>query len=516
MKKAILLSLVSATLVFAGKSQELLLGEKAYSRGAYDAAKEHFEQAIENGDESGDPRLYIGLILEARRKYAESIPYFRAAAERPMQKKFRKVAYWKLVILYRQAKQYPEALRYVERLEEIGEKSELFDKIRAEAEGFSGSAGRDFKGYSDIRRANAIEKEFHEKQAAGSDAEDLAELGQSAIAAYQLAISQDARWKEYRWKIARLHEKMKQGIEAEAVYKLIWEESGDASAAYKIGSMARRRGEYRNALKYFGAALEKPIEDPQLKFYIRYNAAQAHYGLGHYKDAYAHARLARKLAADLELSKKTVSGFKRVYCLGKLSNGETDEEYCRFNRKSENPLFMNLFDMKKALAEKRNDKAVRLAAKIYETEAVEEDDNAVKLPAYSMADLPVAIGVLFRGEKYRDVLELTERFRKYLDAMPDYHGWRAVSHFALKEYGSALIEFDKLEKPTPSQMNLHLMAMAHSGDFAGIKTKARIYLRNPKAREKLLNNFRKLRLYEPLRREPDFENWLNEAARAQP
>ena len=80
------------TLPLFSKSKEVLLGEKAFSRGAHDTAKKHFEQAIENGDESGDPRFYIGLILEARRQYAESIPYFRAAAERPMQKKFRKAA----------------------------------------------------------------------------------------------------------------------------------------------------------------------------------------------------------------------------------------------------------------------------------------------------------------------------------------------------------------------------------------------------------------------------------------
>lgn len=492
------------------KSREVLLGEKAYSRGAYDTARRHFEQAMENGDETGDPRLYIGLILESRRQYAESIPYFRAAAERPMQKKFKKVAYWKLVILYRQAKLYPEALRYVERLEEMGEKSELFEKIRAEAETYRGTAGgRDLKGYADIRKASALEKKFREQLAEGAELAEVAELAQAAISAYQKAISQDERWGEYRWKIAGLYEKLRQPAEAEAVYRQIWEESGDSSAAYKLGFIARRKGDYRTALKYFAAALEKPIEDPQLKFYIRYNAAQAHYALGNFKDSYAHARLARRLSENLELSKKTALGLKRIYCLGKLSQKEIDEEYCQFNKKEENPLFLNLLEMKKAIAANQKDKAIRFATRIYESEATDQEEGAAKLPAYCMADLPVAIGVLFRGEKYRDVLELTERFRKNLGHLPDYHGWRAVSYFALKEYGSASIEFDKLEKPTPSQMNLHLMALAHMGDFAAVKSKATIYLRNEKAREKLIKNFREMRLYAPLRQEPDFENWLN-------
>lgn len=494
----------------AGKSNEVILGEKAYSRGAYDSARQYFQQAIENGDETGDPRLYIGLILESRRQYAESIPYFRAAAERPMQKKLKKVAYWKLVILYRQAKLYPEALRYVERLEELGEKSELFDKIRDEAGSYRDIVGgKDLKGYPDIRKASALEKEFRERLAKGADLADVSGIAEAAIAAYQQAISQDERWKEYRWKIAGIHEKLKQSAEAESVYRTIWNESGDTSAAYKLGFIARRKGDYRKALKYFGAALEKPIEDPQLKFYIRYNAAQAHYALGNFKDSYAHSRLARRLSDELELSRKTMLGLRRIYCLGKLSQNEIDEEYCQFNKKEENPLFLNLLEMKKAIAARQKEKAIRLATRIYEVEATDQEEGSAKLPAYCMADLPVAIGVLFQGEKYRDVLELTDRFRKNLVDLPDYHGWRGVSYFALKEYGSASIELGKVEKPTPSQMSLHLMALAHIGDFAGVKARGTIYLRDARARDKLLKNLRTMRLFEPLRQEPGFESWLN-------
>jgi hypothetical protein len=126
-----------------------------------------------------------------------------------------------------------------------------------------------------------------------------------------------------------------------------------------------------------------------------------------------------------------------------------------------------------------------------------------------MSDLPVAIGVLFRTEKYRSVLDLTEKFKSTLEAQPDYYGWRAVSRFALKEYGSAVIEFDKIKSLTPSQMNLHLIALAQMGDYAGVKTKGRLYLRNAKARSKITTNLRKLRVFEQVRREPDFESWVS-------
>jgi tetratricopeptide (TPR) repeat protein len=495
------------TNAISAKSKEVLAGEKAYSRGSFDSARDHFEQAIENGDETGDPRLYIGLILESRRQYAESISYFRAAAERPMQKKFTKVAYWKMVILCRQAKLYAESLRYVDRLQEMGEKSEIFEKIRYEAENYQGK--KDFKGYANIKRAVALENELQERREKGEDAEDLSDVMHSIIAAYQQAISEDARWKEYRWKIAQYHEKLKEMREAQNIYRLIWEESGDASAAYKLGYFARRSGDYAGSLKYFASALEKSIEDPQLKFYIRLNAAQAHYGLGHYSESFAHAKIGKRLAVDLELTKKTVQSLRRIYCLGSLSTGELNEDYCRFDKKAESTVFLNLIAMKRALAEKKGDKAATFATKIYEKEIVEGDETEAALPAYAMSDLPVAIGVLFKGEKYRAVINLTDRFRKNLEKLNDFSGWRAVSFFALKEYGSALIEFDKVKNPTPSQMNLHLMTMAHVGDWAGIRSKGAIYLKNPKAHTKLESNFRKLKLYTPLRQEKDFETWLN-------
>ena len=496
--------------IFA-KSKELILGEKAYSRGSFDAAKQHFEQAIDNGDESGDPRLYIGLILESRRQYAESIPYFRAAAERPMQKKFKKVAYWKLAILYRQAKQYPESLRYVERLEEIGEKSELFEKIRMEAEGYHGGGGSS-KGYTDVKKAIGLEKQYKEKSSQGAEAGDLCDIADSIIAAYNSAIAADPRWKEYRFKIALYHERCKSMGEAERVYTQIWDEARDPAAAYKLGLLARKRKDYKSALKFFGGALENPPEDLQMRFYIHYNAAQAHYALGNLAEAYAHARPARRLSGEVELKKKTQQALRRLYCLAKISKRIHDEEYCRFSQKTESKMFMSLYAMKRALAENNSAEAAQHAVQIYAGDTVDDDESGASLPAYALSDLPVAVGVLFKEEKYRAVIDLTTKFKAQLQELKDTNGWRAVSHFALKEYGSALVEFDQIKNPTPSQMNLHLMAMAHMGDIAGIKAKGKIYLKDARARKKLTENFRKMRLYETLRREPDFEIWLNESA----
>ena len=113
----------------------------------------------------------------------------------------------------------------------------------------------------------------------------------SIIAAYKSAIAEDARLKDYRWKIAQYYEKLKEPREAQSIYRQIWENSGDPSAAFKLGAAARRMGDYTGALKYFAAALEKPIEDPQLKFYIRLNAAQSHYGLAHYPESFEHLHL---------------------------------------------------------------------------------------------------------------------------------------------------------------------------------------------------------------------------------
>ncbi len=58
-------------------------------------------------------------------------------------------------------------------------------------------------------------------------------------------------------------------------------------------------------------------------------------------------------------------------------------------------------------------------------------------------------------------------------------------------------------------MNLHLIALAQMGDYAGVKAKGRLYLRNARARDKISTNLRKLRVFEQVRREPDFESWVS-------
>ncbi|MBS0618353.1 MAG: tetratricopeptide repeat protein [Spirochaetes bacterium] len=504
-----LLRLLPFCVVFslAAKSTELLMGEKAYSRGAYDTAKKHFQTAIENGEESGDPHLYIGLILESRRQYAESIPYFRAAAERPMQSKFRKVAYWKLVILYRQARLYGESLRYVNKLEEMGQKSELFEKIRAEAETHPGNAN--YKGNANIQKAIQLEKEYRTRREAGDEESELHELIQQIIAQYNQAITEDARWKEYRLKIAQYQEKLDRKAEAETTYRQVWEESHDANAAYKLGLFARKAGNYREALRYFAAALEKVGDDARLRFYIRLNAAQSHYALANPTDAFAHAKHARKLATELTIKGKTLQSLRRIYCLSQVSQEEPDAEFCRFKASQESKTLIQLYKMKLLVLEKKKDKAAELAAQIYDQDLPDEDESENNLPSYAVADLPLAIGLLFEKEKYRAVLDLTDRFHTKLSARPEFHAWRGVSYFALKEYGSALVEFDALKNPSPSQMNLHLMTMANIGDWAGVKEKGTQYLKNPKARAKLTKNFRNMKLYAPLREDPNFEDWLS-------
>ncbi|HRP69716.1 MAG TPA: tetratricopeptide repeat protein [Turneriella sp.] len=507
----ILLPLLFATLLFA-KRRELLLGEKAYSHGAYDTARKHFEAAIENGEASGDPHLYIGLILESRRQYAESIPYFRAAAERPMTKKFKKVAYWKMVILCRKAKQYAEALRYVERLESMGEKSELFEKIRAEADGHSITSPEDrsLKGFATIQKATNLEEDLRKESGQGQDETKIQNLRKEIIATYQKAIEENPYWKEYRWKIARHYERLEDREGALATYRAIWEDTANPRAAYKLGIGAKRVSNYTQALKYFGAALEKVGNDNTLGFYVRLNAAQSHYALTHPVEALAHAKIAKKYAEEIQLSEKTQASLKRVFCLAAISNKEDDAKYCKFSPKTESAGFINLIEMKRALAQKNNTTAAKFATRIYENDAEEVDEGEAEtaIPAYAYSDLPLAIEVLFQTENYRNVLELTDKFEEKLTYYADLHTWRAISHFALKEYPLAVLEFNKIKKLSPVQMNLHLMSLAHTGNWAEVKSKGALYMKDTRAREKLEKNFRTLKLYAPLREEADFEIWL--------
>ena len=76
-----------------GKSDLTKKGEQAYAKANYDTALKIFKKSIQQGDMTGFPRFFIGIILETKRKYRESIKYYIEAVELPLEKQYQKAAF---------------------------------------------------------------------------------------------------------------------------------------------------------------------------------------------------------------------------------------------------------------------------------------------------------------------------------------------------------------------------------------------------------------------------------------
>jgi len=469
--------------IFAtAKSKYVQLGEKAFSRAAYDQAQEYFEQAIESGDKTGDPHFYIGLILETKRKYNESIPYFKTAVEYPMSVKFKKAAYWKLVILLRESKQFSEALIYANYLEEMGEKSDLLDKLKIEAE--SGELNPSQKGFAQIKKGMELEKSLSDR----NPKKNLDEVYHEIIQFYDAAINENSAWGSFRWKIAQYYEKLRMPEKAQAEYLKIFSQIQDPNAAYKIGLYHKRRSEYSAALKYFSYALEKPNLDAQLHFYVRYTAAQAYYGSGNFQEALVYVNRAALLAEELDLKKKTRSQLSYFRCLCFVSNANPkDLAQCAFDKKFILPPAQYLFKMKLAHQNSRKDEAAKFAMRAFDKAESVEEEGAI--PRYALIDLPLAVQIVFSVERYADVIDLTDRFSEFLKAHEQYHKWRGVSYFAEKDYRGAHLEFKEADKLSPSQMHLHLLSLLNLQETILLKETLLKYL-NSSGREKIIKELR--------------------------
>ena len=64
------------------KSNFTQRGEKQYAKANYNKAFQLFQEAVKEGDTSGEPHFFMGLILETRRNYKKSVEHYIEAIKK--------------------------------------------------------------------------------------------------------------------------------------------------------------------------------------------------------------------------------------------------------------------------------------------------------------------------------------------------------------------------------------------------------------------------------------------------
>lgn len=548
----VILIFIMSMLLFSSamwaKLRETRLGENAYARAAYDTAIKHFTNAINAGEPRGEPHFFIGNILETRRQFKASIPYFESAVERPLPWTYKKAALWKLVIFHRKEKNYEKALKYVNRLEKSGVHHATLSKVRREADLFLTPEKKEAREL--MKKALTREKELkdnapprEEKQARKKYWEDnksnLVEIAEMMVKAYRL----DNELKNYLWKAALYFEKTRDFIKAENTYREIADSDDTGRAQYKIGLLKKRMKEYEKSLDHFRQALKQGEKNKTMQYYIFVNLGQSYYALNNRQSMKWQGAAAIKLKQHRVSSSGTILP-ELIYCMSffedeaeKMKSSKGLPETCEkigktaagsLNAPASDRSLLEWYkarfyqyqfmtkgqvqDKQKAIEHYR---ACLLPPEKEEIDLISDDEDLEEdttakfkpLPAWVRSHISAAIDFFRITEEHELLGQVLQQYREILKDEENYTLWQADIFFHNKEYREAARLYETMQSRAYSVQKRYFISLAMTDDWPTFKAQLEAYLiENTRLIKTVLGVIEKDAEYESFRNKPDYQS----------
>ncbi len=98
-----------------GQSSAFLQGKQQLARRNYQEAFDLFQQALNANPGDGNPLYYMGYIQEQRNRRNDAVSYYRRAVDLRMDADLRRNAFWKIVLHYKNRRDWDNLLTYSER-----------------------------------------------------------------------------------------------------------------------------------------------------------------------------------------------------------------------------------------------------------------------------------------------------------------------------------------------------------------------------------------------------------------
>lgn len=417
-------------------------GEKAYSQGKLDTAKEHLLKAIANGEPTGEAAFFLANIYEIKKSYSECLYYLHKALERgKLGKDYTKAALWKAIVYSEYAGDYASVLKYVERLESFRVNRKKMEKIKARAQE---------KQTPENMRMRDIEKLIAQKEAllenpvkSSSAIPALKEL----LPYYKELLLLDPKRKTLLWKIAEVHEYLGETQKARVSYLKLAEHLNSPQAWYKVGYIEKKSGLYSQSLDSFSKVLGKKNIPAQLEYFTRINAAQAQLALVQYEKALIHAKQAESLADSSKRSQKA----KIATCLAAVSPYEGQLEglpqvkeqvkaYCNLPREpaaglSSRDRFLFRYGQWKAawvMGYDENELNVRLQQILIE-------NGTLRLPKWLAHEPRELARQLYEDQSYQQLTRLLSLKIPVIESAPAIKTWKLASFMDSEQYAEAAI-----------------------------------------------------------------------------
>ena len=274
-----------------GKRSEITKrAEIEYAKANYDEAYRLFREAIQKGDTTGKPRFFLGLIVETRRQYKESIGYFKEALQRSLDKKYAKVALWKVILYMHQVADRDQLFEYASQLRKIIGENKKLNEIVQDAEANAVPVHREAQKL--LNEASSLEAAFLKDKNKKNFWQDHESKILETASIYEAVYRVDTRYGNYLWRSAYYYENTNQFEDALKNYQSILAFSpNNARVKYKIGIIYKKQMKYQLAEKYLHEVYKQRNLKPILNFYTAINLSQIYY---FFKDFPRSNRFARK------------------------------------------------------------------------------------------------------------------------------------------------------------------------------------------------------------------------------
>lgn len=468
-------------------------GEEAYAKVNYDKALKYFQKAIEAGDESGEPYFFTGIIYETRKNYAESVRWFSLAIERPLRKKFKIAALWKILIYYKHNKNYEKVLETIDLMEEkFRIKNKKLEKLREEAEANASPEKREAREL--YRRAITMKNQ-------GESIDSYLPLLERARLLNPEGIS-------ILWHLASAYEKKKDYASALQTYRSIEEATGDTKATYKTGIILKRQGAYKDALQILHKILKDKTLSARIRYYAHLNAAQAHYALGEFADSMEHARIAENLLGSNARKKPA----RLLYCLAllpperpnNLSNRLTIyKKKCEIQSPIKGGITLFIQAHYRYYANKPLDDLIP------HIETLFSKDKANSIAPWLSPDLLFLAARLYSENKHELLCQGLRKYETLLNPSEQYPLLRAECEFKTEQYAAAADFYARVKDRSWINEKNYLLALYKSGQNLEFKEEIRSYWTlHPDKKEMVIAWLKNAPETEKLREQEWFEEWV--------
>ena len=555
------------------------LAEKEYAKAKYDNALKLFQRAIEKGDETGAPPFFIGLILETKREYRESIPYYIEAVSRPLEKQYKKAALWKIILYFRQTGNYAQLLEYSDvlkklvgpnrRLEEIIENAEL------NATPIHQEARKILKEVSELEAGLLPDKQRP------SFWQDHADQIEDAARLYENLSGLHERYQNFAWKAANYYENLEIFEDAVRVYRWITNIADSQKANYKIGVLLKKQKKYTDAEEYLVDVIRSNEANKILKYYAYISLAQSHYGAQNF----ARAKEDVENALDRSFKKNQKPHQRNILYLIKcntslqipeiIKNSQeqkalhglkvrfkpchsfiTKKKFFHKSKDHNTIALSNLvlgkwFHLLSLTNENKSKKYSELAFQYYvisfadnelPEEPVEENEQDIvddersgitiyeepiirpkkkrfKRSDWCLGELNTVVSLLFTGQKHEALKQLLLEYETKLKGDPNYSIWLADSSFYTEDYDQAYQAYQNLPNRSFEFEKKLLLSYAHLQKWEDLKSEFKNYIHtSAETKEKMVSFLNSAEEFLKLREDKEFSSFLDEVQKieAQP